>query len=144
MGQVIKLVIYLFKLKGKFLLLSSLKTYWDESYFTVADIHQNPDDGDFPWKAGFLETTDVAVSPRWFYQKRMLLWSEAPQLFTLQDLSYCNDYRIWAKLMEIKWTVLDITFVDFSWKKRGIYGTKNERTWTKHHEQENCVLLQMH
>jgi hypothetical protein len=42
---------------------SSLKTR-DESYFTMVVIHQNPDDGDVPWKVGFLETPDVAISRR--------------------------------------------------------------------------------
>ena len=108
MWKLLKLVIYLFKFKGQFLQQSSLKTSWGESYFTMVDIHKNPDNRDVPWKVGFLEIPDVAVSPRWFYQKSMLLWTEAQHLFTLQELSYCYDYRIWAKLMAIKRTMSDI------------------------------------
>ena len=105
--QLLKLVINLFKFKGQFLQQSSLKTSWDESYFTMVDIYKNPDDRDVPWKVGFLEIHDIAVSPRQFYQKRTLLWTQAQHLFTLQELSYCNYYRIWAKLMAIKWTMSD-------------------------------------
>jgi hypothetical protein len=106
--KLLKLVIYLFKFKGQFLQQSSLKTSWDESYFTVVDIHKNPDDRDVPWKVDFLEIPDIAFSPRWFYQERTLLWNEAQHLSTLQELSYYNDYRIWAKLMVIKWTMSGI------------------------------------